>query len=152
MKIELLAERPHLVPAVTNWLFEQFSYLEPNDTCEIFENRTKERLKTSGCPVTFVSLEGEALTGTASLVEDDLDSYTQFTPWLADVYVHPSYRGRGHGKHLAHAVIEHAKRYQYPILYLYTHDQQAFFKDLGWVELLQSSLNGTPITIMKRAL
>ena len=152
MEIRFLADCPHVIPTVADWLFNQFGYLEPATTIELVERQLNQRLNTTGCPVTLLSFEGEDLGGTASLIESDLDSRPDLSPWLADVYVHPSSRKHGHGVHLAQGIAECAKRSGFTKIYLYTADQQSFFGRLGWVKLQDWQHHGTIITIMEREL
>ncbi|MES2355705.1 MAG: GNAT family N-acetyltransferase [Pseudomonadota bacterium] len=152
MKIQLLAECPDVIPTIAGWLFNEFGYLEPAVTLEIKKKWLGERRNTTGCPTTVLSFEGAVLGGTASLIENDLDSCPHLSPWLADVYVLPSLRKHGHGVHLAQAIAEYAKRSGYRKIYLYTEAQQVFFGRLGWVKLLEMQHHGTSITIMEREL
>ena len=73
MEIRLLADHPEFILTVAGWLFEQFGYLNPGASRERAEIRIRERLNTTGYPVTFISLEEGTAIGTASLVKNDLE-------------------------------------------------------------------------------
>ena len=90
--------------------------------------------------------------GTASLVNDDLDSHHHLSPWLANVFVHPSFRAQGIGAALCRQVVEEAKRLGLRKIYLYTSQQQELYSSLGWIKSEEAFLNEIPISIMKRLL
>jgi len=152
MEIRLLAERPEFVSTVAGWLFEQFGYLNPGASRERAEIRIRERLNTTGCPVTFVSLEEGTVIGTASLVKNDLEACPHLSPWLAGLFVLPLHRRRGHGAQLAYAAADHARRSGSVKLHLFTPDHQAFFGKLGWVELQTLQHHQVRVSTMERAL
>ena len=153
MKTQLLAECPDLVPTVAYWLHEEFSHIDQKlATQEGAEHQIAKRLNPGGCPITVLTFEGNIPTGTASLVECDLEPCAHLTPWLTDVYVQPFYRGHGHGSHLIHSITKHAKRNKYRKLHLYTENRQAFYKRLGWVESIKLVHLGCPVSVMELTL
>src|SRR6185436_19018757 len=98
MEARFLAECPHAIPTVAVWLSDQFKHVDSNlATREAAAQQIEKRLNIKGCPVTFLSFEGETLSGTASFVEyeSDFESHPQLTPWLTDVYVQPTFRKCG---------------------------------------------------------
>jgi predicted N-acetyltransferase YhbS len=152
MAVHYLSERRELMPTVARWLFDQFGHLNPGASIERSERRMSARLHTEGCPVSFVSIDGEAVTGTVSLVESDLDERPQLFPWLAGLYVDPSYRLRGIGEELVNAVVHHARKCGYSRLYLFTPDRQSYFARLGWMAIERLMHHGVEITVMDRRL
>lgn len=141
-----------MMPTVARWLFEQFGHLNPGASIERSERRMAARLNTEGCPVAFVSLDGDMPTGTASLVANDLEERQDLHPWLAGLYVVPGYRHRGIGEELVIAVLDHAKRLGCGHLYLFTPNRQAFFGRLGWRELERLTHHGVEVSVMDRTL
>jgi GNAT superfamily N-acetyltransferase len=152
MEIRLLAQRPEFVSTVAGWLFEQFGYLNPEASRERAEIRVRERLNTTGCPVTFICLEEGTAIGTASLVKNDLEACPHLSPWLAGLFVLPQHRRRGHGALLAHAAADHARRSGSVRLHLFTPNYQAFFEKLGWAESQTLLHHQVRVSVMERAL
>jgi GNAT superfamily N-acetyltransferase len=79
-------------------------------------------------PQGVVLLEDGAPAGTASLDHADLDTRPDLTPWLANVFVAPEFRGRGHARRLVR-YIEAASRTGggTEVLYLHTEDAMALY-------------------------
>jgi predicted N-acetyltransferase YhbS len=148
MVVRYLSERPDKLPTVARWLFEQFGHLSPGASIERSERRMAERLSAEGCPVAFVCLDGEVPTGTASLVMNDLEERPHLSPWLAGLYVEPTYRRRGIGAELVHATLNHAKRCGYDHLYLFTPNKQSFFTRLGWRQFERLTHHSVDVSVM----
>jgi GNAT superfamily N-acetyltransferase len=52
--------------------------------------------------------------------------------WLADVFVHPAHRGRGLGKHLVRAVVEHPSMQEVGRIVLATKDAHGLYAGFGF--------------------
>ncbi len=61
-------------------------------------------------PTTFVALKDGKPAGSASLVNLDLSSRQELSPWLAAVYVSPEHRNQGIGAALVNRVVDEARR------------------------------------------
>lgn len=91
----------------------------------------------------------DRLLGTATLIDDDeLPDAIELGPWLAAVYVDPEARRMGVGRALIDYIAKRAWALGYSKLYLYTHDQQAWYEKAGWIYLRQSRIHGTPQVVM----
>ena len=102
-------------------------------------------------PVTFVAVEDGQPLGSASLVERDLATHTHLGPWLASVYVTHERRRQGIGGQLVRRVVEEAARLHFDRLYLFTLDQEPFYRELGWERLERNHFRGHPIVVMSIA-
>jgi len=148
-RITSIRERPDLIPVVANWLWDAFWH--PNghplgEVREIIATCTAE----IGTPQSFVLLEGDVPCGTASLVAADLEIRNDLGPWLAGVYVIPEARGQGCAQRLVATVEDAARQAGYRSLYLYTHDAQALYEQLGWYRIEETEDARRPVTIMQR--
>lgn len=88
-------------------------------------------LKREGLPITFIAQDAGRPAGTVGLWRCDLLSRQDLTPWLAALYVHPDYRGRGLGRLLQDHVIGFSRRAGYPTLYLYA-AFTGYYERHGW--------------------
>jgi N-acetylglutamate synthase-like GNAT family acetyltransferase len=77
-----------------------------------------------------------------------MDIHQELTPWLASVYVERSSRRKGIGSMLVQHVMQTAKAADISHLYLFTPDQQRFYKRLGWNELIHENYREHCVTIM----
>jgi N-acetylglutamate synthase-like GNAT family acetyltransferase len=111
--------------------------------------RMQRFLKGAAMPAMYICVEGKHLVGTAALVESDMDSHPELSPWLASVYVNPDYRKRGLGSALVKHVVSQARNHGFSPLYLFTPDQARFYQNLGWQFMAQESYRGGEATLMK---
>lgn len=116
-----------------------------------------EQLDAAGgqAPTTYVALahrDGEEhLVGSVSLVpDDDLAGFEHLGPWLASLYVTPSWRHRGIGRRLIAHLLAQAPAREAGTLYLFTADHASWYGLLGW-EWLADTTSGPddhPVTVM----
>lgn len=148
MKIINLAEAPEHIPTIAAWHQAQWGYLNPSGTLESRIERMQRFLKGAAMPAMYICVNGKHLVGTAALVESDMDSHPELSPWLASVYVNPAYRKRGVGAALVKHVVKQASAHGFSPLYLFTPDQAKFYRELGWQFIAQESYRGGEATLM----
>ena len=148
MKIDYLADHREHIPQLAGWLHAQWGYLHENDSVDRRVARLESRTTRGGVPVTFVAVDGETLLGSASLVDDDLETRPELTPWLASVYVAPEHRGRGVASALVRRVVDEARDSGVSRLYLWTTDQERLYARLGWMPVERMRFEGEDIVVM----
>ncbi|MFO1388524.1 GNAT family N-acetyltransferase [Cellvibrio sp.] len=149
MDIINLREAPQHIPVIARWHFDEWGYLNPGKTLEYRIERMQRYLSDTPIPSMLIAVEGDEVLGTAALVESDMDSHPELTPWLASVYIREDQRGRGLGKKLVKALMDFAGQQHLPRLYLFTPDQAPFYAKLGWQTLVEETYRDTPVTIMR---
>lgn len=153
IKVVPLADRPDCIPALAQWLYEEFGYFHDHDSPARRTLELQGRLGRGVVPMTFVAVAGDAPDappiGTASLTPDDLDTHPELTPWLASVLVHPQWRGRGVGEALVRAVMAEAAAQGHSPLYLFATDRASWYAKLGWQEVSREPYRDQQVTIMK---
>lgn len=147
MNILNLKEAPHYLETLAGWHHEQWSYLNPCRTFTERIDRMKAHLTPEFIPTTFVAVDQD-LFGSAAIIECDMYTRKELTPWLASVYVASEFRRQGIGSKLVLHVMEKAKINKIKTLYLYTPDKEAFYARLGWETLEKTEYHGYPVTIM----
>jgi GNAT superfamily N-acetyltransferase len=102
---------------------------------------------------TFVLLDDNVPVGTASLVNNDLPSRPDLTPWLASVLVLPPFRGKGYSAPLVRRV-EQAAILSTATLWLYTWSAESVYAKLGWqrVGTSRDEARSIDVVLMKRNL
>jgi predicted N-acetyltransferase YhbS len=97
--------------------------------------------------VAFV--EGEP-AGSVSLVQHNMDTRPELSPWLAALWVRPERRGREVGTALVRRCEEEARRLGVRRLHLFTEEASGFYERLGWSVLSQEEYKGEPVVVMVR--
>ena len=147
MRIINLAEAPEHIDTLAKWHHQQWHALNPGQTLAQRIQKMQGYLGGDFIPGTYVAFDGRLL-GSAAIVECDMDSRQDLSPWLASVYVDPPYRRQGIGSSLVRHVVEQARLHGINRLYLFTPDQVAFYQQLGWQILEVAEYIQHPVTIM----
>lgn len=148
-EIVYLGDCPEYIPLLAAWHHAQWSYLSPFTTVEQRIARLRENTGKLCVPTTFVALQNGEPAGSASLVNLDMSTRQQLSPWLAAVYVSPEHRRHGIGAALVNRVVEEARALGIPRLYLYTPDKQRFYSRLGWYEIETLDYRSYQMTVMQ---
>jgi N-acetylglutamate synthase-like GNAT family acetyltransferase len=99
-------------------------------------------------PNTYIAFD-TVLSGSAAIVENDMDNWPDLSPWLASVFVIPDYRNQGIGSALVRHVMQQAQQSNIDKLYLYTPDREAFYQKLGWRRINTENYHGHEVSIME---
>ena len=137
---------------LARWHHEEWATRTPHLSLEDRIARFEARASRNQIPTAFAAVLDSRVVGVACLVEHDMDTRKDLTPWLASVLVAPSYRGRGIGSALSERAVEEARALDVSRLFLFTFDKQSFYSRLGWSAVEQMEYLGAPATIMVRGL
>ena len=148
LDIAYLADLPHHLPELAAWMHDEWGAMVPGGTVETMAEKLRPRLRRRAIPCAFVALDGGRLAGSASLVERDMMGHPEWSPWLAGVYVHRDFRGRGIASALSERVVEEARSLGAPSLYLHTTDRQRLYARLGWRVESEDDFRGMRVTLM----
>jgi GNAT superfamily N-acetyltransferase len=155
MHIELLADHPTLVDVIARWHYDEWSQYRPGRTYEDWADRIAKRVRRDGIPTTFVAFDEGEPVGTSMLVEHDMETRLDLTPWLAGVYVRPEHRGRGAGSALVKHATQRAGEFGVRTLYLHTEASGAarrIYTRLGWEVIATEPYHGLDVVIMATGL
>lgn len=150
VEIVTIADRPDLVPTVADWLWQAFWRQDGYGSADTQAAVAAATART-GPPQTFVALLEGRPVGTASLAAEDLDERPALTPWLANVFVLPAFRGRGCAIHLVTAVEGACHDAAIPHAWLHTSTAEGLYARLGWraVEIVERR-GKSPVTLMRK--
>ncbi len=143
-----LNDWPQAVDILAAAHLAEWRELYPEDTVESFAEDLARSLGTQPVPSTWVLVADSTVIGSVSVIEQDLDSRPELTPWLANLWIDREWRGRGLGKQLVGHACEQGRLRGLERLYLYTPEHAAFYQALGWETLAVSTKNGVVITLM----
>jgi GNAT superfamily N-acetyltransferase len=149
MNIENLIDHPHAASQLARWHHREWHHLYPGETLQDFTEELLESLKGKAVPVTLVLADPQGVWGSASVLEQDMNTNSHLGPWLANVYIHPDKRGQGLGKRLIAAVMEQCRKQGLRKLYLFTPGQEYFYQTLGWSVLRREYYQGKKVSIMR---
>ena len=147
-RIEYLADHPSFAPTLATWSQQQWGHLSPHVTYEMRLAEFEKMAVRQAVPLAFVAIGEDAPVGMASIVEHDMRTRMELTPWLASVYVSPVYRNRGIGSLLVQRVMQEAAAMGITRLYLFTPDRMSFYRRLGWEAGERVGYRGEQVTIM----
>lgn len=148
VKIEHLAENIDAVSTLASWIIKEWGHLLPEANFDTLVSELKQRTTVHRIPETFVALVDGRVIGTASIVEHDMLTRKELSPWLAAVFVVPEYRNRGIGSKLVRRVMQEAEILGLNKLYLFTPDRMRFYSCLGWNILESTEYRGEKVIIM----
>ena len=146
--IEYLKNTTQFVPIVASWLYNEWGVDYPDMDLSQWQTGVESRLHSGSIPLTLVALETGEAVGTASIYVDDMDGYKSLSPWLAAVFVRQDRRRRGIGSALVRRIQQIAGDMAIDRLYLFTPDQEHFYKELGWVLLEKATFREKSVSVM----
>ena len=127
---QIVAPDEGLIETMTNWMYGWWGEKEgyTREAVRLYvQNSCQPRL-----PCTFGLFADGQLLGMYQLRLEDLFVRPDLYPWLANVYLEPSARGRDLGGLMLSSVRDHARRLSgFPQLYLYT-AHQGLYEKYGW--------------------
>jgi predicted N-acetyltransferase YhbS len=150
MKIEYLADRLEFTETLASWHRREWGRYRPDETLEMRVAKLRSRSNRREIPTAFVATNGDTLLGSAMLVEHDMDTKLQWSPWLAGVVVSPEHRRRGIGAALVDRVVAEARDLGVPVIYLFTFSTEKYYAKLGWHFIESTQYLGTNVTVMSR--
>lgn len=149
-RIVPIAERLEWVPTIARWHWEEWGHHDPAGSLQSWTAGLAERTRANGIPTTFVAVDGDLPIGSACLVEHDMSTRPDLSPWLAGVFVVPEQRRHGIGSALVEHATSAAFAFGAPALFLYTNGAERVYAKLGWHVREHAFYEGRNVTIMER--
>lgn len=148
MTIDYLDDHPEAMGTLAQWQHQEWGHLRKDDTLEKRLARMQQFLNRDRIPLTVVALEAGEVLGSASLIDHDMETRMELTPWLASVFVGEPYRRRGIGAQLVRRIMAEAARLEVPLLYLYTVHSERFYGALGWTLAERTAYREQKVVVM----
>ena len=148
MQINYLADHQDFIPTLAEWHHREWAYLRPGDSVAARITRLRGYCGHREIPTVLVAFTDRTLAGSAMLVEHDMDTRTELSPWLAGVFVAPDHRRHGVGAALVRRVIVDATALGVHRLYLYTPNTENFYSSRGWALVERTSYRGADVAVM----
>jgi hypothetical protein len=144
VSVELLADHPQHLETLARWHCEEDCDGPP---LEFWRRQLRAECGRDRIPIVFVALDGETPLGHVSLVEHNMSSHPELSPWLAGTLVHPAAR-RGN-RHCARAARGVARDGAWRGDALPVHRPRGTStSDLGWRHLWDEDYEGEAIAVL----
>ena len=155
MQIDYLAHHRHLLPEVTDLVYDQWAemFQAGGTSRDRLEELFVERAVSDRLPLTLVALDGDVLAGTGSIKLSEPGTKAGLSPWLAGVIVKDAFRGAGVGTMLVKALELNAVKLGVQTLHLSVGAATKFYEGLGWTALERINSYGVKdVTLMAKDL
>lgn len=149
MTIEPLSAHRHLIASIASTLHAAWGELPPWSDPQDIRARLEAGASSQAIPHTVVITDGHAnLAATGSVKLHELPRHPDKEHWIGEIFVLPAFRGRGMGSTLTTHLSEYAFAHGAARLHLYTPDQQALYRRLGWYEVATDTVHGESVSVM----
>lgn len=148
VRIEHLGKYRAAIPEIAAWLHAQWGHLMPDVSLSMLATIFENRITPHQIPETFVALRDGEIVGTASLVDHDMSTRKDLSPWLAAVYIKAECRDEGIGSQLVQGIMDEAAFLGLKRFYLFTQNRVDFYTRLGWKVLTETVYRGEQVTVM----
>jgi len=152
-QISPLAKLTSSIPTLAAWHHKQWQHL--NSKQYTLAARIRDYQQTArrhDMPVMYVAHQDYVPLGSARLVQNDMDIYTELSPWLASLYVDERYRHQGIASALIKTIETAACNGKFQKIYLYTENSQPLYTNLAWQVLAEETYYNEAVTIMQKTL
>jgi N-acetylglutamate synthase-like GNAT family acetyltransferase len=149
MNIESIADHLELLPIIGQWHWDEWGHADPNGSVDTWTAGLGERTLRDQIPTTYIALSGQSdLLGSVTLVDSDMDTHQELTPWLAGLYVQPDFRNLGIGSKLVNHAVNKVRSMGISQLFLYSSTASGLYAKLGWQIINEESYEGEKVSIM----
>jgi GNAT superfamily N-acetyltransferase len=151
--IRRLTDHPAALEPVVGWIDKEWGLFSGRSRDET-RARFMEDHAASALPLTLVALDGTEAIGVASLrVRDSIDWDPTHGPWVCNVYVPPSARGRGIAEALCRGLEREALDLDFAALFLASaRGEGSLYQRIGYRVYRVVEHDGERLHLMKRDL
>lgn len=144
-----LSERPEAFPTVAKWHWDEWGPADPQGSLRSWTTNLSKRNNRNQIPATYaVFNDSDEPVGSVVLVSNDMRSHPELTPWMAGLFVLPTFRNKGLGTELTLHAMSEARRFGVTRLYLYTATATKLYEKLGWQILFREPYEGAEVDVM----
>ena len=149
--VHSICDHLDMVPTIADWHWNEWGHADPGGSLQTWETGLERRTRRDAIPTTFVALSDNMPVGSAVLVESDMSSHPELSPWLAGLYVVPSHRNSGVGTLLTQHAMDQAIAFGVQTLYLHTASAASLYRRLGWTTKFREYYEGSNVVVMQYA-
>ncbi len=148
MEIIPLADKKEFIMELAELHHTEWKHLSPSLTLEARAQAIADAAGREGIPSIFIATSGCQVIGSAALVQNDMDTKPDLSPWLAAVYVKERFRHQGIATELIARCEDEAARVNVDTWYLYTEFSAKLYEKLGWNHMERCEYKGVTVNVM----
>lgn len=150
MEIFPLADRQEFIWELAELHGAEWKHLDPKLSIEKRAEAISNAAGRKGIPSIFIATSQNQLVGSAALVQKDMDTHRELSPWLAAVYVKEYYRGQGYATALIERCENEAIQSGVNAWYLFTEFAAKLYEKLGWCYVERCEFRGVMVDVMSK--
>ncbi len=150
MEILPLACKPEFIEELARLHHREWNHISPSFTLKKRINAIRNTARIQGIPTFFVAVLNDQLIGSAAIVENDMGTKPDLSPWLAAVYVKEENRKKGIGSQLIQRCVQEAVASDVTDLYLYTEHAVQYYEKQGWISFERCNYRGIEVEVMRK--
>lgn len=135
MEIVYLFNYPQYIETVSKWIYDEFVVKSGSTMTLEKVNQYFSNTSIKNFPITLIAVIDNKCVGTVSLFENDLDTQDVLHPWLASIFVEPTFRKLGIAEKLTNKLLSIAGNLDYEKLYLRTEHTSEYYRARNWSSL-----------------
>ncbi len=148
ISFDFIGRSPQHIPTVAQWHQSEWQHISPHLSTKLRIATYSNYLSQPTIPCCILATDGNTPLGSVSLVQSDMETRPELSPWLASLFVHPDWRQQGIATQLILHIQAIAKLCNIKRLYLFTPDQQEFYARRGWHQFEHYLYHGEEVDIM----
>ena len=148
MEIAPLADHMEFVDEMAQLHQAEWAHLSSILTVKDRKNALENAAGREGIPSIYIAYENNEFIGSVALIEHDLDTHLELSPWLAAVFVKERWRGQGIATLLVSFCEVQAKQIGVKKLYLSTELATQLYSKLGWEVIERCEYRAIELDIM----
>lgn len=146
LTIDPLGEHRDLIALTVDWHVAEF---DPGGDRAMWMRAREEEARSEGVPCAWIAFMDAEPVGSVSLIASNMETRRELTPWLAALFVLPTWRGRGIGSALMERCVVEARTSRFSTLYLHTSTAESYYRRRGWISIGREPYEGVEVTLME---
>ncbi len=143
-----LADKKEHIWELAELQHAEWKHFNPSMTLQMRADKISKAAKREGIPAVYIAISGNQLMASAAIVEQDMSTKTELSPWLAGVYVKEEFRNQGIASALIDKCEQEAARSGANTWFLFTEFASGLYEKLGWSHMQQCNYRGVEVDIM----
>ena len=149
MVIHSICDHLDVIPTIAQWHWREWGDADPDGSLQTWTAGLESRTERDAVPTIFVAFAQDEPIGSVVLVENDMRSHPELSPWLAGLYVVPAQRRSGVGTALTQHAMDQAFGFGVSSLFLHTASAASLYARLGWVSKYRERYEGNDVDVME---